>query len=91
MGNDQKPGPHPENLLNPTTSIVCTLPSSTSPHPHIPPSCSLFFLLGEGSASDQIFKKGSLKGSQFLEGVCWERGGGGDDFFQEWLQFLHQK
>ena len=45
-------------------------------------------------ASYQIFSKKrggrvrGLTGSQFLEGVCWERA---DDLFQEGLQFLRKK
>ena len=33
-------------------------------------------------------KKGDLTGSQFLEGVCWEREG---DLFHQELQCLHKK
>ena len=33
-------------------------------------------------------KKGGLTGSQFLEGVCWEREG---DLFHQELQCLHKK
>ena len=39
-----------------------------------------------GWASYQIFRKGGLVGSQFLEEGCLERGG---DFFREGLQFFH--
>ena len=37
-------------------------------------------LLPEGWVSNQIFKKGGLTGSKFLEGGCWKRRG---DFFEE--------
>ena len=33
-----------------------------------------------GVESYQIFKKGGLTGSQYLDGGCWKRGG---DFFQQ--------
>ena len=53
-----------------------------------------FLSTGEGGgASYQIFKKGGLTGSQFLEWRCWEREG---DFFQGGggggggVQFLHK-
>ena len=41
---------------------------------------TLPFLLGEGGGGGvepptKFFKKGSVTGSQFLEGGCWERGG----------------
>ena len=45
-----------------------------------------------GGASYQIFKKGGLPESQFLEDDCWEKGG---DFFMGsrgggGVQFLHK-
>ena len=58
--------------------IECTTPS---------------FLQGRGGASYQIFKKGGLPESQFLEDDCWEKGG---DFFMGstggggGVQFLHK-
>ena len=58
--------------------IECTTPS---------------FLQGRGGgASYQIFKKGGLPESQFLENDCWEKGG---DFFmggrgRGGVQFLHK-
>ena len=47
---------------------------------HPPPP----FLLGVGWASYQIFKKGALTGSKFLEGGCWEEG---VNFFSESCSF----
>ena len=47
---------------------------------HLPlPPPRLLFLLGS-QVSFQIFKKGGLTRSQFLEGACWKRG---SDFFEQ--------
>ena len=47
---------------------------------------------GGGVNLQPNFKKGVLKGPQFLDGACWKRVG---DLFQgrggEGLQFLHKK